>query len=148
MDVFSPAKRSDIMSRIRSRDTAPERQLHELVRDVLGGRWRIHLNAPGLPGKPDIVVPGLRLAIFVHGCFFHGCSAHSRPPRSNRGYWIPKIEANGKRHRVHCRRLRALGYSVWTCWEHDLKPARIGTTREAFLPRLAALRDAARGRRG
>lgn len=139
MDTFSRTKRSEIMARIRSENTVPELRLYDVVRAALGPRWKIDRNVVLLPGRPDMVVPSLRLAIFAHGCFFHGCQRHSRVPRSNEEYWIPKISGNVRRHHAQSRKLRALGYRVWTCWEHDLRPARLALTRSRVTRRIDAL---------
>jgi DNA mismatch endonuclease (patch repair protein) len=79
-DVFDPAKRSAVMARIKSRDTKPELLLRRLLTG-LGARYRLHRK--DLPGSPDVAMPGRRLAIFVHGCFWHGhdCARGSRVPR-------------------------------------------------------------------
>jgi DNA mismatch endonuclease (patch repair protein) len=129
-DIFSRAKRSEIMSRIRSRGTGPEQQLYALVRKILGWRRRVELNAPGLPGQPDVVIPSLRLAIFADGCFYHGCPRHGHVPKSNVAYWEPKIARTLERDRRNRSALRRQGYAVWRVWEHDL--------RTTILPRTAA----------
>ncbi len=85
-DVFSAEKRSSVMRQVKGRATAPERQLRRLLWR-LGGRYR--LNRSDLPGKPDIVLAGRKLAIFVDGCFWHGhdCPRGARVPKTNRDYW-------------------------------------------------------------
>ncbi|MDP3937258.1 MAG: very short patch repair endonuclease [Deltaproteobacteria bacterium] len=114
-DVFSPEKRSAVMSRIRSKDTKPElivrRTLHRM-----GYRYRLH--HPGLPGRPDIVLTRHRLIIQVKGCFWHGHRClKGRTPKQNSGYWIPKIQGNIARDRRNERRLRGAGWHVCTVWE-------------------------------
>lgn len=107
-DTISKARRSWNMSRIRSEDTGPE----VLVRKALtaaGHRYRLHRK--DLPGKPDIVFPGLRLAVFVHGCFWHGhICREAKRPLSNTRYWGPKITANMARDARNARKLAALGW--------------------------------------
>lgn len=120
-DVFEKGKRSEVMSKIRSTGTKPEEQLALIVREQLGHRWRIDRNRADLPGRPDIVVPGLKLIFELDGCFFHQCPRHGRIPDSNRDYWEPKLDRNVQRDRSNRRRLRADGWSVWRFWEHDLK---------------------------
>jgi len=104
------------MSRIRGRDTGPER----LVRSLLHGMgYRFRLQGRSLPGRPDIVFAGRRKAIFVHGCFWHshdGCQLASKP-RSNNGYWSEKLARNRERDIVHLQALSDLGYDVLTVWE-------------------------------
>lgn len=97
MDVFDRAKRSQVMSRIRSEGTLAEHTLYALVRELLGARRRIDRNVNSLPGRPDLFIPSLRVAIFAHGCFYHGCAKHGRVPKSNQGYWAPKLIGNRRR---------------------------------------------------
>lgn len=116
-DVHTPKKRSFNMSRIRSRDTKPERLLRsELWR--LGYRFRLRTS---LPGKPDIVFPKQKLAIFVDGCFWHGCPEHFRLPQTNREFWRDKISANQERDRRVDRALKRDGWQACRIWEHELK---------------------------
>ena len=138
-DVFTKAKRSEVMSRIRSSGTAIEDRLYDAVREVLGWRWRIDRNVKGLPGSPDLVIPSLRLAVFADGCFYHGCSRHGRIPESNRAYWEPKLRANALRDTRNRRKLRSMGYSVWRFWEHDLEGRRVLTTKRTVARRLTPL---------
>jgi DNA mismatch endonuclease (patch repair protein) len=110
--------RSEIMSRIRGDRLKPESALAtELRRTGL----RCARNAPELPGKPDVVFRRAKLAVFVHGCFWHGCARHYRRPKSNRTFWAAKLAGNAARDRRATRKLRALGYSVIVVWEHDLR---------------------------
>jgi DNA mismatch endonuclease (patch repair protein) len=114
-DVFSPAKRSDVMSRIRSSDTKPEvalrRGLHRL-----GYRFRLHDRL--LPGRPDIVLPKYRTVVQVRGCFWHGHTCHDgHLPKSRHDYWIPKLAGNARRDHRNDRALRRLGWKVVVVWE-------------------------------
>ena len=121
-------ERSRIMRRVRSRDTGPERVVAAAL-DELGVAFRAH--AEELPGTPDFVVEEAAWVLFVHGCFWHGhgCARGSRVPKRNRRYWVEKVARNRRRDRRVARRLRALGWSVWTVWECELKggalPARV-----------------------
>ena len=124
-DIYTPEKRSEIMSRIRSSGTVPEERLFALVRLALGHRWRIDRNRNDLPGRPDIVVPSLMLVIFADGCFYHCCPIHGHIPKSNVRYWRGKLEHNARRDRANHRSLRKMGYAVWRFWEHDLGPSKI-----------------------
>lgn len=116
MDTVTPARRSQIMAAIHSKDTAPEfavrRHLH-----AAGLRYRLHRHA--LPGRPDLVFPTRRLCVFVHGCFWHGCPhcRHGvRPVKSNTSYWSTKLARNKTRDAENQRRLAALGWTTLTIW--------------------------------
>lgn len=137
-DIFSKRKRSEIMSRIRCAGTEPEQQLYQMVRDILGHRWKIDQNVQKLPGRPDIVIPSLRVTIFLDGCFYHSCPQHGHSPKSNRDYWVPKLMRNKARDRSNRRRLRQMGYKVLCYWEHDLQrrsaPATYRSLARVILP--------------
>jgi DNA mismatch endonuclease, patch repair protein len=124
------------MSRIRSSGTAPERVMYVLLRRLLGHRRRIQTNVRSLPGQPDFVIPALRLAIFVDGCFYHGCAKHGHNPKSNRAYWIPKLARNAKRDKANQRALRRMGFGVWRIWEHSLKGQHLERIRENLARRF------------
>ncbi len=117
MDVLTPAQRSFCMSRIRGRDTKPERAFRSALWR-LGLRYRIH---HALPGRPDVVFPAQRIAVFVDGCFWHGCPEHCAEPRTNESFWRQKLELNAKRDRTVNTLLQAKGWSVLRFWEHELK---------------------------
>ncbi|MDB5425328.1 MAG: G:T-mismatch repair endonuclease [Phenylobacterium sp.] len=119
-DVFDEATRSAVMRRVKGKDTSPEMKVRKTL-TALGARYRLH--RADLPGKPDIVMPGRRLAIFVHGCFWHGhdCARGSRVPKDNRDYWVGKVERNRARDERSRAALVALGWRVETLWECDLK---------------------------
>jgi DNA mismatch endonuclease (patch repair protein) len=119
-DVFSPEKRSAVMRRVKGRDTTPELKVRRAL-TALGVRYR--LNRKDLPGSPDIVMAGRRLAIFVHGCFWHGhdCARGSRVPKANRDYWLAKVARNKARDATADAALTAKGWRVETIWECDLK---------------------------
>jgi DNA mismatch endonuclease (patch repair protein) len=117
-DVFTKAKRSAVMSRIRgkgNRDT--ELALMKLFRlhGITG--WRRHQK---VFGKPDFLFRKARLAVFVDGCFWHGCPRCFRQPKSNRIFWTEKIAGNKKRDLLVGRVLRKQGWRVVRIWEHDL----------------------------
>ncbi|RYF95209.1 MAG: DNA mismatch endonuclease Vsr [Caulobacteraceae bacterium] len=131
-DVYSPEKRSAVMRRVKARDTTPELKVRRLLTG-LGARYRLHRK--DLPGKPDIVMAGRRLAIFVHGCFWHGhdCARGARVPKANRDYWLGKVGRNRTRDVDSRAALEAAGWRVETIWECEMKD-------EAVLrERLAAL---------
>jgi DNA mismatch endonuclease (patch repair protein) len=121
-DVFAPAQRSAVMRSVKSRDTAPELQVRALVRS-LGFARRYRLGGAGLPGKPDLVFGGLRKAIFVHGCFWHGhaCARGARAPKANAAYWRAKIARNRARDLGAVVSLRAQGWRVLIVWECTLR---------------------------
>jgi len=126
--VFDAAKRSAVMRRVKGRDTTPEMKVrHALTR--LGARYRLHRK--DLPGKPDIVMPGRRLALFVHGCFWHGhdCARGARVPKQNRDYWVAKVGRNVARDATTRAALTAGGWRVEVLWECELKDAAALTER-------------------
>ena len=109
------------MRGIGRRDTAPERNLRsELHRRGL--RFRVDFPVPVAEGRsprPDIAFTRRRIAVFVDGCFWHGCPEHSAPPKQNSSYWGPKIARNMERDREHDARLTSSGWDVIRIWEHD-----------------------------
>ncbi len=119
-DVYDSAKRSAVMARVKSRDTKPELLLRRLLTD-LGARYRLHRK--DLPGSPDVAMPGRRLAIFVHGCFWHGhdCARGSRVPKANRDYWLAKVARNTARDARNVADLTTAGWRVETVWECQMK---------------------------
>lgn len=119
-DVFSTEKRSAVMRRVKGRDTAPELAVRRILR-AAGVGYR--LGGCGLPGRPDVVMKGRRLAIFVHGCFWHGhdCARGSRQPKANADYWIAKIARNRARDATAQAALEGQGWRVLTVWECEMK---------------------------
>lgn len=118
-DVFSPSKRSEVMRAVRSRDTGAELALRRAL-FARGLRYRLHRK--DLPGSPDIVFPSARLAVFVHGCFWHGhdCPRGARAPKSNAEYWSAKIARTRIRDARNAAALMAAGWRVLVVWECDL----------------------------
>ena len=121
-DVFDRAQRSAVMRRVKGKDTTPELTVRKAL-TRLGARYRLHRK--DLPGKPDIVMPGRRLAVFVHGCFWHGhdCARGARVPKQNRDYWTAKVGRNVARDAKSRAELEAAGWRVETIWECELKDA-------------------------
>ena len=118
-DIFSKKKRSQVMARIRSRgNAATELRLLRLLKtsDVTG--WR---RGYPLAGKPDFVFRRLRLAVFVDGCFWHGCPRCYNEPKSNRVFWRRKIARNRERDLAVNRALRRAGWRVLRIWQHEFK---------------------------
>jgi DNA mismatch endonuclease (patch repair protein) len=111
------------MRQVKGRGTAPELAVRRVIWR-LGGRYR--LNRADLPGKPDIVLVGRKLAIFVHGCFWHGheCARGARVPKANRDYWTGKIARNRARDVAARAALEAAGWRVELVWECELKDAQ------------------------
>jgi DNA mismatch endonuclease (patch repair protein) len=108
------------MRGIRRRDTKPERALRSaLHRRGLRFRVDVPISIEGRSPRPDIVFTRRRVAVFVDGCFWHGCSEHSSPPKQNSTYWGPKISRNIERDREHDARLAAAGWTVMRVWEHE-----------------------------
>lgn len=120
VDQVDPARRSKNMGRIQSKDTKPELLVRRAAH-AAGFRFRLHSQS--LPGKPDLVFPSRKLAIFVHGCFWHrheGCK-RSNLPKSNIDYWNAKLERNRLRdHRVQ-QELRDQGWGVEVVWECETR---------------------------
>lgn len=113
-------QRSRTMRAVRSRNTKPEMIVRRFLH-AEGLRYRLHGSR--LPGKPDLVFPGRRVALFVHGCFWHqhpGCSASSRP-KSNTDYWTKKLDGNVERDRLVKESLEAGGWRVITIWECQVR---------------------------
>ncbi|MBA3482278.1 MAG: DNA mismatch endonuclease Vsr [Pirellulales bacterium] len=115
-DQFSPAERSRIMRAVKSGDTTPELIVRRLVHG-LGYRFRVQNRM--LPGSPDLVLPRLGKAIFVHGCFWHrhACAAGQSMPATRVEYWQAKFDCNVLRDPSNLRKLRRLGWSVLVVWE-------------------------------
>jgi DNA mismatch endonuclease (patch repair protein) len=138
-DVFSPEKRSQVMAAIRAKNTRPELAVRQALY-ALGIRYRLHVGT--LPGRPDIVIRRLRLAIEVKGCFWHGHRClRGRVPGTNRPYWSEKIAGNRQRDKRNERALRRTGWRVVTLWECSIRrwPASTLSSRlEAILARVSS----------
>jgi DNA mismatch endonuclease (patch repair protein) len=118
-DTVSKAKRSEIMSRIRSKgNQRTEMAMVKLLRANKITGWRRHY---AIEGKPDFVFLKERVAIFVDGCFWHGCPKCFRMPKTNRRFWEKKLLANRKRDKIVAKKLGDSGWRVLRMWEHDLK---------------------------
>lgn len=119
-DTITRERRSWNMSRIKGRDTGPELRLRSLLHRA-GFRFRLH--AKELPGKPDIVLPKYRAAIFVHGCFWHrhdGCR-NATMPSTRTEFWKSKFASNVDRDERNRAALTTAGWTVFTVWECELK---------------------------
>ena len=116
-DVMTPEQRSRCMSRIRGKNTGPEMLLRKALWSR-GLRYRIHYK---ITGSPDIVFPGKKIAIFVDGCFWHGCPEHGSRPKKNSEFWEKKISKNRSRDQKVTKELSASGWHVLRFWEHEIK---------------------------
>ncbi len=112
--------RSAVMRAVKSRDTAPERAVRAVLRTIAPG-YRLH--RADLPGKPDVAYGRRKLAIFVHGCFWHGhgCARGARMPKTNAGYWRAKIARNKARDERTLAALDAMGWRALVVYECELK---------------------------
>lgn len=117
-DVFSKRKRSQVMAAIRSKGNKDtELKLAAILRAHGIKGWRRHWP---LPGKPDFIFPEHHLAVFVDGCFWHGCPKHGRKPSTNQSYWLAKLRRNKIRDKKVNRLLQNCGWDVLRLWEHEL----------------------------
>ena len=120
---------SRAMSAIRAKHTTPERVVRKLLRENGLGGYKLHIKS--IPGRPDIAYPKKRVAIFVHGCFWHGCPVcKPKLPKTHRAFWKAKIERNQERDARKTRELRRAGWRVFVLRECRLKkgaklPARL-----------------------
>jgi DNA mismatch endonuclease (patch repair protein) len=123
-DKRSPIPKSEgvskIMSSVKGQNTKPELMLRKLL--YVAGSRGYRVNYKQLPGKPDVVFTKKRVAIFVHGCFWHGCKVcGGRVPKHNNDYWSKKLQANIDRDTKRRAQLEEMNYTVIEIWEHELK---------------------------
>ena len=111
-----PLTRSEIMKRVKQKDTAAELVLRSALHR-LGLRFRLHLRIEGIVA--DLVFPTAKVAVFVDGCFWHGCPLHATFPKSNQSYWLPKLAKNKERDKRQSEKLRTAGWTVIRLWEHE-----------------------------
>jgi DNA mismatch endonuclease (patch repair protein) len=124
-DIVDSATRSRMMSSIRSKDTKPELLVRRFLH-AAGLRYRLHRR--GVPGRPDIVFPSKRIAVFIHGCFWHQhprCRFATRPV-TNAEFWRQKLEQNRARDLRNVEELEAEGWHVFVIWECETSPERLG----------------------
>jgi DNA mismatch endonuclease (patch repair protein) len=120
MDIYSQKKRSDIMSKISGKDTKPEIFVRKFLFSK-GLRYRI--NDKRYPGRPDIVLPKFKTAVFIHGCFWHGhpgCKA-SKLPETRKKFWGKKIGDNKARDKRNIEKLKKRGWNVIIIWQCEIK---------------------------
>ena len=122
-DVFDAPTRSRVMGAVKGQNTRPERAVRSLLH-ALGYRFRLHRK--DLPGSPDIVLPGRKAVIFVHGCFWHdhGCKRGNRAPKANADYWTRKLTGNVARDEKRRAEPEALGWRVLVVWECEIQDAK------------------------
>lgn len=146
--ALSQEARSRIMKAIRARDTNPEKIVRRSLHSA-GLRFRVH--AVSLPGRPDIVLPKYRTAVFINGCFWHqhrGCDSATRP-KVNRHYWLPKLRRTVARDERNVRELRSNGWRVYVVWECEISQTAISRLAEQIrsVLRTPAFQDKRRARR-
>lgn len=126
MDVLTKEQRSYNMSRIRGKDTKPEILLRKSLWKK-GFRYRTHYK---LPGKPDVVFVARKIAIFVDGCFWHGCPVHGVRPKTNAAFWEKKIQSAIDRDKKNKLLLEKDGWRVLHYWEHEIEEDLDGLIKE------------------
>lgn len=127
-DIFSPKKRSQIMKKIRPKNSKQELFIRKLVFS-LGYRYRLHRK--DLPGKPDLVFPKYKKVIFINGCFWHGhhCKRASLP-ESNKEFWSRKIAGNINRDKRNLDKLSDIGWKSMVIWQCEIKKSDLNTVIE------------------
>ena len=111
---------SKVMSAIRGKNTGPELALRKALQEVGEGGYRLHWKK--VPGRPDIAYPGKKVAVFVHGCFWHSCPVCRTPlPKTHTDFWHSKLQVNRKRDFGKIKALEKIGWRVVVMWEHELK---------------------------
>ncbi|TQV87673.1 very short patch repair endonuclease [Aliikangiella coralliicola] len=128
-DVLSKKQRSYCMSRIRNKNTNPELLLRKALWSM-GLRYRIKNK---LPGKPDIIYPSLKVAIFIDGCFWHKCPKHFQLPKTRTSFWENKINGNVERDRKIETLLSSMGWLVLRFWEHEIRDTVQNCTQQIAL---------------
>ncbi len=120
IDPLTPEQRRYTMRQVHSEDTKPEMSVRRLTHRM-GYRYRLHRK--DLPGKPDLVFPGRKKVIFVHGCFWHGhdCPAGRKTPKTNQEYWLKKLNRNKERDKQNIAKLHELGWDVLVIWECETR---------------------------
>ena len=136
MDSITKLQRSKNMTAIKSKNTKPELVIRKLLHSK-GYRYKIHDKK--LPGKPDIVMPKLKVVVNVHGCYwhYHGCNK-SNIPKTQTRYWLNKLENNKKRDFQNKRKLIKLGWKVIDVWECTLKKKNLDKTLNKLERMIAA----------
>lgn len=127
---------SERMSRARRRDTEPEMLIRKEAHRR-GLRYRVDAPVPGMSRRrADLMFTGPKVAVFVDGCFWHACPEHSSIPRSNREWWVNKLETNTARDRQTDAHLEGLGWRVLRFWEHEDPCAAVDEVEQAVRPQV------------
>jgi DNA mismatch endonuclease (patch repair protein) len=126
------AERSQSMRAVKGKGnrTTENRLRSALAKNMIRG-WKV--RQPGVTGNPDFVFPELKIAIFVDGCFWHGCPTCGHIPKTNSRYWAAKIASNRRRDKANNKRLRIEGFRVLRLWEHSLKQEASASARKIRL---------------
>ena len=120
-DVFTKQKRSEVMSRIKGKENKDtELVMIQILREFHVSGWRRNQT---VLGRPDFVFPKQKIALFVDGCFWHGCPKHFKTPKTNKGYWEKKMQNNKARDKYVSKTLKQTGWKVIRVWEHELSNA-------------------------
>lgn len=121
-DIFSKKKRSEIMSKVRSKDSKIEVEFRKKLWKV-GFRYR--KNSTKYFGKPDIVLPKYKTVIFIDSCFWHGCKKHGSMPQTRKRFWEAKIERNKQRDKEVNKYYKKSDWKIFRIWEHDLNDSKM-----------------------
>jgi DNA mismatch endonuclease (patch repair protein) len=135
-DMFNPQKRSEIMAKVHSANTAPEIRVRKLLHSM---GYRFRLQRRDLPGNPDIVLPKYKTVIFVHGCFWHGCPTCRRAkirPATNVEYWEKKLNRTLERDKRNATALEEMGWKVMVIWECEIVKKNIRDLAQKLLTHL------------
>ena len=118
VDRISKEQRSKIMASIHSKNTGPEVSIRKAL-SAISLRYRVHYGKE----KIDIAFPKVKVAVFIDGCFWHGCPFHSNIPKTNQEYWLPKLKRNIERDKEKNKRLEEDGWLIIHVWEHEIENA-------------------------
>jgi len=118
MDIFSRKKRSEIMSKVRNKDSKIEILFRK---EIWKAGFRYRKNPTNYFGKPDLVLKKYKTVVFVDSCFWHGCKRHREFPKTRKRFWENKISGNIKRDKKVNSHYKKVGWSIIRVWEHDVK---------------------------
>ena len=121
-DIFSKKKRSEIMSKVRSKDSRIE---IEFRKKLWKAGFRYRKNSTKYFGKPDIVLPKYKTVFFIDSCFWHGCKKHGSMPKTRKNFWETKIERNKQRDKEVNKYYKKSDWKIFRIWEHDLNDSKM-----------------------